>query len=147
MSRIGILTCANATGELGCSSVSCLRDLRKREGEFARYPLDQPLDLVGLISCPGCPTAVGPQKLLQRVRALTEFHLDAIHLSYCLLALCPFREKYLAALRESFPFITVVDGTHQPHITHALFRDHVRDLFSQPRSTMTDVILGRPHGK
>jgi len=63
MTRIGILTCSNATGELGCSSVSCLRDLRKREGEFARYSAEKKLNLVGIIGCPGCPTAVGPVKL------------------------------------------------------------------------------------
>jgi predicted metal-binding protein len=143
MSRIGILTCANATGELGCSSVSCLRDMRKREGEFARYPVNEPLDLVGIISCPGCPTTVGPHKLLQRVRALTEFHLDAIHLSYCMLALCPFRQKYLTALTENFPSPEIVSGTHQPHITHEEFKGHVRELFCQPRRTMTDVIQGR----
>ena len=30
--RIGILTCSSATQDLGCSSVSCLKDLRKRKG-------------------------------------------------------------------------------------------------------------------
>jgi len=31
MARIGILTCSNATQDLGCSSVSCLHDMRKRK--------------------------------------------------------------------------------------------------------------------
>ncbi|MBS4029912.1 MAG: CGGC domain-containing protein [Clostridiales bacterium] len=145
MSRVGILTCSNATGELGCSSVSCLRDLRKREGEFARYSADEPLDLVGIISCPGCPTMVGPEKLLQRIRGLTEFRIDAIHLSYCLMALCPFKQKYLTALREHFPKIQIIEGTHGPHITHEQFREEVRSLFCQPRHTMVDVITGRKH--
>lgn len=143
MSRIGILTCSNATNELNCSSVSCLRDLRKRQGAFSRYTPETTLDLVGIISCPGCPTAVGPAKLLQRVKALTEFRIDAIHLSYCILALCPFREKYLTSLRQHFPGIEVVEGTHTPHISHDAFKDEVRSLFCQPRRTMTDVILGR----
>lgn len=143
MTRVGILTCSNATGELGCSSVSCLRDLRKREGEFARYRDENKLDLVGIISCPGCPTAVGPVKLLQRIRALTEFHIDAIHFSYCLVALCPFKGKYLAALREHFPGVEVIEGTHAPHMSHDEFKDEVRELFCQGRRTMTDVILGR----
>ncbi|WP_371360976.1 CGGC domain-containing protein [Sporomusa malonica] len=35
--RIGILTCSAATQDSGCSSVSCLHDLRKRKGAFERY--------------------------------------------------------------------------------------------------------------
>ena len=92
MARIGILTCSNATQELGCSSASCLADLRKRKGAFADYPADKPLDLVGIINCPGCPTLTGPDKLLQRIRGLTDFRVDAIHFSYCVKALCPFKE-------------------------------------------------------
>jgi len=75
MARIGILTCSNATQELGCSSVSCLADFRKRRGTFSEYPEDEKLTLVGIINCPGCPTLVESDKLLQRIRALTEFRL------------------------------------------------------------------------
>ena len=56
MARIGILTCTNATQGLGCSSVSCLRDMRKRKGAFEKYKDDEKLDLVGIINCSGCPT-------------------------------------------------------------------------------------------
>ena len=87
MARIGILTCSNATQDLGCSSVSCLADLRKRRGQFREYPADEPLDLVGIINCPGCPTLTGPDKLLQRIRALTEFRAGAIHFTNCVKAL------------------------------------------------------------
>lgn len=41
MARIGILTCSNATQDLGCSSVSCLADFRKRKGTFDEYPEDE----------------------------------------------------------------------------------------------------------
>jgi predicted metal-binding protein len=143
MARIGILTCSNATQELGCSSASCLADLRKRKGAFAAYPADQPLDLVGIINCPGCPTLTGADKLLQRIRALTEFRVDAIHFTYCIKALCPFKEKYEKALREAFPSVKVVLGTHQEHVTPEEYRDRVKKLFCQPRKTMVDVILDR----
>ncbi len=143
MPRIGILTCSNATQELGCSSVSCLADLRKRKGAFASYPENEALDLVGIINCPGCPTLTGPEKLLQRIRALTEFKVQAIHLSYCLVALCPFKSKYIEALEKAFPGLKFVAGTHQEHITHEEFRDRVKKLFCQPQKTMVDVILGR----
>lgn len=143
MARIGILTCSNATQELGCSSVSCLSDLRKRKGAFAAYPAEQPLDLVGIINCPGCPTLTGADKLLQRIRALTEFRVDAIHFTYCIKALCPFKEKYEKALREAFPSVKIVVGTHQEHVTPEEYRDRVKKLFCQPRKTMVDVILDR----
>ncbi len=143
MPRIGILTCSNVTQDLGCSSASCLADFRKRRGTFADYPADKPLDLVGIISCPGCPTLTGPDKLLQRVRALTDFRVEVIHFTYCMKALCPFKEKYQNALREAFPSITIVMGTHEEHIAPEEFRGRVKRLFCQPRKTMTDVILNR----
>jgi len=143
MVRIGILTCTNATQDLGCSSASCLSDFRKRRGAFTEYPAEQPLDLVGIINCPGCPTLTGPDKLLQRVRALTGFRVDAIHFSYCIKALCPFKENYAKALQEAFPKIKIVIGTHQEHITPEEFRRRVKKLFCQPRKTMVDIILDR----
>jgi predicted metal-binding protein len=143
MPRIGILTCSNATQDLGCSSVSCLADFRKRKGTFADYPADKPLDLVGLINCPGCPTLTGPDKLLQRIRALIEFRVDAIHFSNCVKALCPFKEQYKKALNEAFPAISIVIGTHQEHITPEEFRQRVKKLFCQPKKTMVDMILDR----
>ena len=98
MARIGILTCSNATQELGCSSASCLSAFRKRRGTFADYPKDGRLDLAGIINCPGCSTVIGPEKLLQSIRALMEFRVDVIHFTYCIKTLCPFKEKYKGAL-------------------------------------------------
>ena len=143
MARIGILTCSNATQDLGCSSVSCLADLRKRRGAFADYPAAEPLDLVGIINCPGCPTLTGPEKLLSRIKALTEFRIDAIHFTYCMKALCPFKEKYKAALEKEYPAIRIVIGTHQEHVTPEEYRERVRKLFCQPVKTMVDVIKDR----
>lgn len=143
MARIGILTCSNATQTLGCSSVSCLADFRKRQGTFASYSQDEPLDLVGIINCPGCPTLVGPAKLLQSIRALTEFRVDAIHFTNCIKSLCPFKKKYEKAITEAFPHIKVAMGTHQEHITEQEFRKRVQKLFCQPRKTMIDLIMNK----
>ena len=143
MARIGILTCSNATQDLGCSSAVCLADLRKRKGTFKTYPADEPLNLVGIINCPGCPTLTGPDKLLQRIGALTEFRAEAIHFANCVKALCPFQEQYRRALESSFPGITIVIGTHQEHITSEEFRKRVKRLFNQKRKTMVDMILDR----
>jgi len=141
MARIGILTCSNATQDLGCSSVVCLADFRKQQGEFATYPPDEPLNLVGLMNCPGCPTLAGYDKLLQRVRGLTEFNVQAVHLSNCIKHLCPFKDKYLGVLRENFPQVKFILGTHAEQGTPEAFRQAVQGLFSHPRTSMIDLIL------
>lgn len=143
MSRIGILNCSNATQDLGCSCSACLADLRKRRGSFSSYEVSDPIDLVGIINCPGCPTLTGSEKLLERVRGLTAFRVDVIHLSNCIAAFCPFKMKYKQAIQEAYPDIRVVEGTHQEHITREEFRQRISRLLAQPRKTMTDVILGR----
>ncbi len=143
MAKIGILTCSNSTQDLGCSSVVCLADLRKRKGAFAAYPEDEKLTLLGIINCPGCPTLTGADKLLERIRGLTEFGVDSIHFSYCIKALCPFKEKYQKTLKDSFPDIKVVLGTHEEHSTPDVFKKKVKNLFCQPRRTMVDIILDK----
>jgi predicted metal-binding protein len=143
MARIGILTCSNATQELGCSSASCLADLRKRNGAFSQYPPDEPLDLVGIINCAGCPTLTGADKLLSRIRALTEFRVEAIHFTYCIKALCPFKEKYRDAIEKTFPGIRVVIGTHREHITSEEYRAKVKKILNQPKKSMVDIILNK----
>ena len=114
MARIGILTCSNCTQESNCASVVCLGDMRKRRGFFEQYPQDELLDLIGIINCAGCPTIAAPEKILKRVRALTEFRIDALHLSFCLVTLCPFRTKYINLIKREFPGIILVEGTHRP---------------------------------
>jgi len=143
MARIGILTCTNATQDLGCSSVSCLADFRKRKGAFGEYGENEKLTLVGIINCPGCPTLTGPDKLIKRIRALADFGVDTIHFSYCIKALCPFKEKYKSALEQSFPSIRIIIGTHEEHVTPEEFRHRVKNIFCQPRKTMVDIILNK----
>lgn len=98
---------------------------------------------MGIINCPGCSTLAGPDKLLLRVRALTEFRVDTIHFANCVKALCPFRKKYEKALSDAFPEIAVVVGTHEEHIPDEEFRQRVRKLFRQERKTVVDMILDR----
>jgi len=127
MARIGILTCSNCTQDANCAAVVCLGDMRKRRGFFERYPPDEPLDLIGLINCAGCPTLAAPEKILKRVRALAEFRLDALHLSYCMVALCPFIAKYQQVIRAAYPELEIVLGTHKP-IDPKEFRRGVKEL-------------------
>jgi predicted metal-binding protein len=143
MARIGILTCWNATQELDCASASCLRDIRKRLGEFTRYPKDEKLELIGIINCSGCPTVGAPEKILRKVRSLAEMNVDSIHLTFCMVALCPFKKKYVELIEERYPTISVVYGTHQAHVSPEVFQQEVRELFCYPRKNMTDLIVNR----
>lgn len=144
MARIGIITCSNCTQDTNCASVVCLGDLRKRRGFFERYPADEPLDLIGIINCAGCPTLAAPEKILKRVRAVAEFKPDALHFSYCMTALCPFLAKYEKVIRAAYPSLVIVSGTHKP-IDKAEFQRTVKELLCptlSPSQTMTDVIKG-----
>jgi len=142
MARIGIITCSNCTRELDCASVVCLGDLRKRKGLFQAYPPDEKLDLVGIAGCAGCPTVNASEKILRKAAAIAEFRVDAIHFSYCMVTLCPFRKKYARVIQEAYPEIKLVMGTHTP-IDPRGFQDDVRDLLCARRLNMTDLIKGR----
>jgi predicted metal-binding protein len=144
MARIGILTCSNCTQETNCASVVCLADMRKRRGFFEQYPQEEPLDLFGIINCAGCPTLAAPEKILKRVRALTEFRLDALHLSFCMVTLCPFIKPYATLIKREFPDINIVMGTHKP-MEREQFTRGVKELLCQTLTrpqTMTDMIRG-----
>jgi len=144
MTRIGIITCLNCTQDANCPAVVCLADMRKRRAFFAGYPKEEPLDLVGIISCGGCPTLAAPEKILRRVKAMAEFKINALHLSYCMTAVCPFVNKYVEVIKEAFSGLEIVLGTHQPG-PPADFRRGVKELLCQTLAgtqTMADMIRG-----
>jgi predicted metal-binding protein len=114
MARIGIITCSNCAQETNCSSVVCLADMRKRKGHFDHYPKVEPLELVGLVHCAGCPTKIAPAKILKRIRSLLHYKIDALHFSYCMTVLCPFLKKYEKEIRNAYPDLTIIHGTHRP---------------------------------
>ncbi|MGB6290554.1 MAG: CGGC domain-containing protein [Desulfobulbales bacterium] len=144
MARIGILTCSNSTQDTNCASVVCLGDMRKRRGFFERYQNDEKLDLIGIINCSGCPTLAAPEKILKRVKALADYKLDALHLSYCMTALCPFLNKYQAVIAQAYPDLEIVSGTHIPK-DKMQFRSDVKELLCPTVSVvqdMNDIIKG-----
>ena len=144
MARIGILTCSNCTQDTNCASVVCLGDMRKRRGFFERYQNDEKLDLIGIINCSGCPNLAAPEKILKRVKALADYKLDALHLSYCMTALCPFLNKYQAVIAQAYPDLEIVSGTHIPK-DKMQFRSDVKELLCPTVSVvqdMNDIIKG-----
>ncbi|HEY3422447.1 MAG TPA: CGGC domain-containing protein, partial [Methanocellaceae archaeon] len=122
MTRIALLTCSNTTQDMGCSSFMCLEGMRSMSGQFARYKDKGGAELAGIISCAGCPTTIAPEKLLGRVRSLTSLGVEAVHLSSCMMSICPFKNKYLDLLRTEFPDVKFVQGTHGTPETEQQFR-------------------------
>jgi predicted metal-binding protein len=102
----------------------------KAPGVFASYPRDEPLDLIGIINCAGCPALAEPEKILKRVRAVAEFRLEERNLSFCMVALCPFIKPYTALIKREFPGINIVMGTHQPGARDRFVRG-VKELLCQ----------------
>ena len=144
MARIGILTCSNCTQETNCASVVCLGDMRKRKGFFERYKNEEKLDLVGIINCSGCPTLAAPEKILKRVRSIANYKIEALHFSFCVMALCPFVKKYQKIIQKEFPDLTIVLGTHAP-IDKKQFREDMNELLCptiQPVQDMNNMITG-----
>ena len=138
--KIGIVTCSNATQDLDCCSVSCLKDFDQRLGKFHDYPQETPLRLVGIISCARCPTLAYPEKILRRVDTLVRFGVNNIHFANCMVALCPFIKKYAAAIKKKYPEINVVEGSHEAHRGPEKFREAVVCAFEKGKS-MADIIL------
>jgi predicted metal-binding protein len=118
----------------------CLKGVNENTGEFARYCVQGGTELAGIISCAGCPTAVAPEKLLRRVRSLAFLQIDAIHLSSCMISLCPFKNKYARLLKNHFSGINIVEGTHveSPEVVQ-MFIAGMQDMLIQPQKTMADM--------
>ncbi len=143
MARIGIITCSNCSQETNCSSVVCLADMRKRRGHFNCYSKQEPLDLVGLVHCAGCPTMVAPGKILKRIHSLVNYKIDTLHFSYCMTVLCPFLKKYEKEVRNAYPDLNIVHGTHQPGDTDK-FKKAVEEMLCPTvkiPQDMNDVIM------
>ena len=145
MAKIGILGCDVTTREMNCVMIGCFGNLRGRQGAFTEYPQDEPLDLVGVIHCGGCPTAVGSGRIWQKVQALVDYGIDALHLTSCLVQICPFKDAFLETIHEEYPDLKVVEGTHPFHDPEE-FRNGIRELASQRAVTpqrMNDLVFKR----
>lgn len=145
MARIGIITCSNMTNDLACSSFRCLEDSHAGTGTFARYAGRGGAQVVGVISCAGCPTLIAPDKIVRRVRTLVASGVDAIHFAHCVEHLCPFRNKYQSILRAEFPETEFVNGTHEPlsEETEKEVGRLVRKGLCQQAASMADLLEER----
>ncbi len=141
LKKIGIITCSNTTQDLGCSSFKCLGDINNQAAFFERYKESGGVELHGIINCAGCPTVTAPEKLLRRVKSLTNAGLDAIHISTCMMELCPFKNKYVKLLESNFPEIDIVQGTHGgPKEEAEMFMDWVKDALENSGEVMGELM-------
>jgi len=141
MAKIGILTCTSVTQDIPCGSFGCLQSFNMRVGQFERYADDDELQLVAIISCAGCPTLRAPEKILSRVRAIALAGATAMHISYCLMQACPYRKKYISLIKEHFPDLEVVEGTHPPPEDEAgqKFLELVENQLKSQKTTMAEL--------
>lgn len=108
--KIGIIRCLQT--EDMCPGTACLKAVRA--GRLAA-PAAAPYELVGMVSCGGCPG----KKAVTRAQLLADRGAEAIVLASCMakgtpIAFpCPFLETIRAAVeRRLGPGIPVVSGSH-----------------------------------
>jgi predicted metal-binding protein len=133
--KLGILTCSNTTKVLDCPVGACLKDMYERKGAFEEYE-SQEIELVGIISCNGCPTITGEEIILPKIKSMIHYGATHIHLSYCMTAVCPFVKKYFKVIRDNFPDINVILGTHESHQTDDKFRCDVGSMLKERKKTI-----------
>ena len=84
--------------------------MKERVGVFRKYPKDEPLDVVGYITCGGCPG----ERLERAPAELKKFGAEEIILASCFFAgypPCPYIESFIQYI-ESYIGLAVVVGSH-----------------------------------
>ena len=103
--KIGIIRCDSHSEN--CAGFNCFPALRNKTGQFEDY---DELELVGFDTCGGCSQGKS-EKIVSKAERLKEKGAEVIHLSTCLIGLCPFNEQFDQAINESLK-IDVVRKTH-----------------------------------
>jgi 2-iminoacetate synthase ThiH len=88
---------------------------------------------------------MGTQRIWQKVKALKEYGIEALHLTSCLTQVCPFVKEFVAAIRTEYPDLAIVEGTHPFHDVDA-FKAGIGELTNQRAVTpqkMNDLVFKR----
>jgi predicted metal-binding protein len=105
--KVGIIICDRYHT---CGGGKCFRSVRERAGAFARYPADEPLEVVGYSTCAGCPggnVEYVPEEMVKN-------GAQAIHLATGMVVgypPCPHLEYFKKFIPEKYG-VPVVVGTH-----------------------------------
>jgi predicted metal-binding protein len=140
--KIGIIICDRYRS---CAAGKCLRAMRERVGAFSRYPREEPLELVGLSSCGGCPggnVEYVPAEMLDN-------GAEAIHFATGLVVgypPCPYLDELRAFVERRYD-VPVVIGTHPvPEKYHQIHRDLAsRQLVERQRVLLATTELRRSY--
>ncbi len=107
MAKIGIIICdRNRT----CTGGKCFIAIRERTGAFKKYPKDEPLEVVGFITCGGCPG----ERLEFAPAEMKKYGAEEIVLASGFLAgypPCPYLEDFVQYI-EHYVGLPVVVGSH-----------------------------------
>jgi predicted metal-binding protein len=107
MKKVGIIICGRYKT---CGGGKCLRAVRERAGSFARYPKNEPLEVVGYSYCGDCPggnVEYVPEEMIKN-------GAEAIHLATCLVVgypPCPNIRRFKEFIEKKYG-LPVVIGTH-----------------------------------
>ncbi|MBU0982901.1 MAG: CGGC domain-containing protein [candidate division Zixibacteria bacterium] len=118
MARVAIVGCKRIQDQLCIACAKCLKAMRTREGEFARYRDDDDLQLVALGDCGDCPGLIMPKlTLMKEINGMLDSDFDIIHLGTCVVKAkntgkCPLDFDKIAALVKDNMGKEVVVGTH-----------------------------------
>lgn len=107
MVKIGIMICdRNRT----CTGNKCFKSINERDGQFAEYDKNEPIEIVGWMACGGCPG----ERLESAPADMKKFGAEAIYLATCYLAgypICPYLEDQKSYI-EKVVGLPVKVGTH-----------------------------------
>lgn len=118
MTRIIIVSCKRIRDVACVSCIKCFKAMQERQGEFARYPQGEELDLVALGDCGDCPGLVLPKvSLIFDIAKAWERDFTVIHFGTCIVkavttAACPIDLKSAAERLAANFGKEVVLGTH-----------------------------------
>ena len=107
MAKIGIIICNR---ERTCLGGKCFMAIQERAGVFRKYSKDEPLELVGFITCGGCPG----ERLERAPAEMKKYGAEEIVLASCFLAgypPCPYLEDFIQYI-EKYVGIPVIVGSH-----------------------------------
>jgi predicted metal-binding protein len=132
--KIGIIICDRYRG---CAGGKCFRAVRERTGGFARYPADEPLEVVGYTGCGGCPggnVEYAPEEMVKNGAA-------AIHLATGFVVgypPCPSTEYFRDFIQARYG-VPVVVGTHPIPEKYLKVHGHLTSL---PVLESASAVLG-----
>jgi predicted metal-binding protein len=116
MTKIAIVGCKRIQDQLCIACEKCLKAVRVKNGELARY--DDEIELVALGDCGDCPGLIMPKlTLMKEIAGTLDESFDVVHLGTCVKKAkmtgdCPLDfDKIAQLVKENFGAELVV-GTH-----------------------------------